>query len=347
MKNTSAFIVALAGSATIFALSACSGSQSTTPSPTGVAASQSGSNFAQGNRLSDLARSGGSPKVQSLAHARAASHGIGSPRGPLDLFVSDASTDAVDVLANMHWKYQTNITNGIDGPDGSFYAKPDLYIADYLGVDVTEYSSPTTLAFTYNAGMIDPIDVTVDKHGNVFEADYNYSGGLAGFVNEYAQQTNTVSATCSPGGGVEGVVVDKHGDVFADYNTTASGTGLIVEYKGGLSGCHGTVLPVSLAFAGGMALDKQDNLLVCDQNAAKVDVIAPPYTSVTGSFGSGYTVPFHVTINAKNTQAYVADYSTGNVYVLSYPSGTNIATLGTANGITFAWAAVDTSNDVL
>jgi DNA-binding beta-propeller fold protein YncE len=87
-------------------------------------------------------------------------------------------------------------------------------------------------------------------------------------------------------------------------------------------------------------------LIVCDQNAPAVDVIAPPYTSITRTLGSGFSDPFHVTINKKNSRAYVADYVTGQVYVLKYPSGKTVATLGTSNGISAAWSAVDSDNFV-
>ncbi|MGB8910261.1 MAG: hypothetical protein WCC84_16060 [Candidatus Cybelea sp.] len=329
----------MAGIAAIVLLSGCSGSQSSTLSFSGSAASQSHS-------LADVARSGGSPKFIGFTRVPRPDR-RGSQASGANLFVSDSSVNAVELLTNKKWKYVTDITNGIDGPDGNWVANGEFYVANYDGINITEYSSPTSLTYTYNSRMIDPVDVTVDRHGNVFEADYNYYGSLAGFVNEYKQGSNAVIATCSPGGGVEGVAVGKKGEVFADYNATASGDGRIVRYLHGLPDCiRGKVLPISLSFAGGMALDNHGNLLVCDQNAATVDVIPPPYTSIQKTFGSGFSIPFHITINARNTRAYVADYGTGEVYVLSYPTGSLVATLGSSNGISFAWAAVDSNNYV-
>jgi hypothetical protein len=338
MKKNPAFIGTVTGIAAIALLSACSATPGSAPSLTGTALSQSHS-------LYDLARSGVSPKFFGLARPHRAGDEVSPAGGGADLFVSDAEKNAVDLLANKHWTYVTDITDGIGGPDGNWIAGGEFYVANYEDVSITEYNSATSVKYTYSSGMIDPIDVTADKHGNVYEADYNYPGDLAGFVNEYAQQSNNVTNTCGTEGGVEGVAVDKHGNVFADYNET-SGSGAIVEFKGGLAKCAGTVLPISLEFAGGMALDEHGNLLVCDQNAKTVDIIKPPYNSVSGTLGSGFSDPFHVTINKKNTQAYVADYATGEVYVLSYPSGKTISTLGTANGISFAWAAVDGNNYV-
>jgi hypothetical protein len=176
----------------------------------------------------------------------------------------------------------------------------------------------------------------------VYEADY-YDGAY-GPVNEYKQGSNTVVASCSPGGAVAGVAVDRRDDVFVDYNTTSGGK--ITEYKNGLKDCKGKVLGASFSFVGGMVIDKNRKLLVCDQIGAAVDVIAPPYTKISGTLGSGYGDPTHVTINKKNNLAFVTDVGNANVQVVKYPSGANVATLGTANGLVDPISAVDGLNAV-
>jgi len=104
------------------------------------------------------------------------------------------------------------------------------------------------------------------------------------------------------------------------------------------------VLPITLGFAGGMVIDKQGDLVVCDQTAPAVDIIAAPYTSVTGTLGSGWIDPFHVTIDKAGTQAYVADNGAAAVQVLTYPGGSSVATLGSANGLSSPSSAVDSKN---
>jgi len=344
-KGRSAFKAATAA-AFAASLAACAGgSQEMNTFPSSTADQK----HVAGN---DLVRSGMAPKFLTIIRSMRTAQYAVSPikaKGLKELYVSDFGSGAVEILNNNNWTYQSSITSGLDGPDGDFVDRSgNIYVANYAGIDIEEYAAGgTSPSFTYNAEMIDPVGVDVDSHGNVYEADYDNGNG-GGPVNEYAQGKNTVLHSCEPGGGVEGVAVDKNGDVFVDLNIGGSGSGGagLVEYKGGLAGCKETTLITSLNFVGGMAMDKHGNLLVCDQLGPAVDVIKPPYTRISGTFGSGYSDPFHVTINKKNKQAYVVDVGRGDVQVLSYPAGSNEATLGSGNGLSDPASAVDGQNEV-
>jgi len=246
------------------------------------------------------------------------------------LAVSDIGSGAVEVLNSSYVLTQT-ITSGLNGPDGDWYdGSSNLYVANYAGINVQEYHhGATSPTFTYSAGLVDPINVATDEHGHVFVADYN-SGG-AGFVNEYAQGSNAVLHTCSTGGGTEGIAIGENGQVFVSYNNS-SGSANIAEYKHGLLGCNETVLGATLTFAGGMQIDKHKNLVACDQLGPTVDIIAPPYNSVTTAI-SGFGDPFHVALDEKNAMVFVADLSNAVVVVDSYPGFTPITTLNSSNGI--------------
>jgi DNA-binding beta-propeller fold protein YncE len=250
-----------------------------------------------------------------------------------DLFVSDFALNAVEELANKTWGNVGSITTGIEGPDGNWVdTKGNLYVANYEGLDITEYAKGSSSPkYTYS-GVEDPVGVATDAKGNVFEADFEGS-----YVTEFSQG-GSQTAQCSSGSPAEGVAVDKAGDVFASTETS------LVEFKGGLSGCSMTTLYSSLEFGGGMAMDKKGNILVCDQDAEAVDVFKAPYTSISGTFGSGYSDPFHITINKKQKQAYVANYTGDDVFVLSYPAGSLQATLNSSNGLSNPVSAVDSSN---
>jgi hypothetical protein len=248
---------------------------------------------------------------------------------PKELAVSDFGTNAVEIL-NSSYALTSTITNGITSADGdALDSKGNLYVANYEGPNVVEYAKGgTSPSFTYSTGLIDPADVTTDSKDNVYVADYG--DGSPSSVFEYAQGSNTLLNQCSPGGPVEGVVVDPKGDVFVSYENS-SGVGGIAEYKGGLSGCKETVLSPTVEFPGGLALDKQGNLLDCDQDVG-VDIIPPPYTSISSTI-TGFADTFHIALNKKSSLLYVADPGNADVAVVSYPSGTLLTTLGSANGL--------------
>ena len=296
-----------------------------------------------------------------MRHTHAGKHGIRPDMFTNHVvYIDDFGSGVAEAVKYNHWTIdEGTVSSGVNGPYGNWVDKPvagvrHYYIANYGNPNITEYDVQGNLLFTYNAGISDSIGVSTDKNGNVYEADYNPSITGGGYVNEYRQRSNIVLATCSPGGAVEGVAVDKHGNVFVDYNNT-TGSANIIEYVHGLtaSGCAGTVLPVTLGFAGGMVLDKQGRLVVCDQvgtgSGAVVDIIAPPYTAITGTLGSGWIDPFHVTVDMAGTRAYVTDNAAADVEVLNYPSNSLITMINSTStsGIVDPSSAVDKHNLVV
>jgi DNA-binding beta-propeller fold protein YncE len=326
--------------AAVAIVAGCAGAQSS------IGANPS-SSTSQARAFLAFERSGADPKYFAALRlgtsARPADRA--SYAGLDDLYVTAYGGTTLDILKNKTYKQVGGISDGLEGADGDFLdLQGNLYVANWSGVTITEYApGGASPSFTYTASMTDPIDVTVDTHQNVYEADYS---GEA--VNEYAQQSNAVTASCAPGGEVEGVAVDKHNDVFVSYNiyTTKVTGAQIAEYKGGLAGCSETVFSLDLAFAGGMALDKKGNLVVCDQGNSVVDVIPPPYTSVSRTIGSELADPFHVTLSKNNKLAFVTDLSNDDVEVIDYRTGSVVKTLGASQGLTNPAGAVDGPNAV-
>ena len=250
------------------------------------------------------------------------------------LYVDDRRI-AVDLLANRRWKKRGSITTGIDGPAQNWVdAGGNLYVANTE--NVVEYAPGSqSPSFTYSNAIQSAVDVTTDSGGNVYVADSS-----AERVAEFAANSNTIVASCYPAEAeITGVAVDGSGDVFVAYFISS---GHIVEYRGGLSGCHATVLKVSLGYPAGMALDEHANLVVCDGRG--VDIVKPPYMLVSGTLGRGYQSPVSVRINKRNDEAYVADFGLREVFVLRYPAGSIIKKLGSKNGIYDPTGAVDSEN---
>ena len=237
-------------------------------------------------------------------------------------------------------------------PAGNFIDElGNFYVADLGAADIKEYAPHAELpAFTYNAGMKAPVDVTVDRNGNVYEADSPLGEGGAGSVREYPQRTNIPIHTCATGGdatsGADGVAVDREGDVFVVTGPK------ILEYKHGLSGCDATPLGVTLysSVNWGIALDKNENLIVTDA-AGSLDRTDPPYTHITRLLDFSPGLPIEVRINKSNTLLFLVTQSPpgifgGNILVLDYPSANFSRVAHPASLYGYPSSAVDGPNAV-
>lgn len=273
---------------------------------------------------------------------------------PRTLYVSDDANANVALFKYPTWTSLGSISSGLTHPYGDWVDKNgNLYVANREQTadtgNILEYDSSGNLIFTYSTGMKQPVTVATDKLGNVYEADQT------GTVNEYAQGSNAVAASCSlqAGDDVLGVAVNGRGAVFVTYNSGgSSGIGGIYVFPRGLSGgpypCTNALLAVRFVEPFGIIFDKQGNLIVCDANpyAPAVDIVAPPYRNITGTLGSGWVDPAFVTIDRAGTQVYISDLGVPDIQILTYPGGTNVATLGSANGLSVPVQAVDSKNYV-
>lgn len=258
--------------------------------------------------------------------------------GLRDLYVSDFGLGQVVLLKNKTYRKAGTIS-GSQAGDVFLDTSGNLYNSGYAAINILEFApGAQSPMFTYNAGMADPVAVSVDASGNVFEGDFN--DGSNGFVNEYRQQQNVVLHTCSPGGPVDGVTVDSHGDVFVGY-TNATFLGKVVEYRHGLRDCTGKILGVTLPSAGGIAIDRHADLLACDQVAV---VIKPPYDRAM-TLGQGYNCG-GVSIDKTNKLAFITDPANAQVFVVDYPSGDLVTTLGVTQGLVDPGSVVDGPNAV-
>ena len=244
-----------------------------------------------------------------------------------DLFVSDTGSNVFE-LKNKTYHEVGDITSGISGSDGVFVDKKgNVYVANVDAADVTEYKrgkgSPIC---TYSASLRDPITVTVDNSGNVYVADFN-SLQNPGYIDKYAQCSNTVAKQYDVSSGPEGVAVDSSGDIFVSYFGSAGGN--FEEFVGGST--TPTALGATVSSPAGLILDKHGNLIADDQSG-NIDVIAPPYGSAT-VLESGLSDPFHCALNKKENLLFNANHGSTTVTVYKYPSGSLIYTIGTSNGI--------------
>lgn len=259
------------------------------------------------------------------------------------LYVDDFSiyTGDVDAFRYRTWQKLGMITDGIDEPVMNWVDKSgNLYVTNSFVPSVTEYDPSGNLLFTYKNGLSSPDDVTTDQDGNVYVVNED------GTIVEDRQQIDSPLITCNTGSGAQTYIAqNKGGDLFASlfYGNK------IVEYRHGLfaSNCVYTALPIYFGTPTGMAVDRSNNLVVCDSGAGTrtptVDIIAPPYTSISGTLGSGWGFPWSVRIDKPGTQADVVDWGIPGVRIVGYPGGSTFATL---TGLGQPEGAVDSKNYV-
>ncbi|MGB8519844.1 MAG: hypothetical protein WCD38_06725 [Candidatus Tumulicola sp.] len=259
------------------------------------------------------------------------------------LYVADYSKGSIEILQRVHqrWLNAGAIKESVLEPRDAWVDKShNLYVANGLG-PVTEYDSSGKLIFGYESAGSGKA-VTTDNHGNVFVVGVD--------VNEYPQGIDNAFSCEMPNAEPVAIAVDKDGNVFVGA-FLGNGRGKIVEYVGGLvnSKCDSTRLPIPFSSAPhGIAIDKEGNLLATDpdRGVGDIDVIAPPYTSITRTISTGGPWPVSVSLNKANTRMYVSDSSLNMVHVMTYPAGAILTSLGPTEGLTQPDAAVDGNNFV-
>lgn len=263
------------------------------------------------------------------------------------LYVADYGRGTIVLLKNKTYEPDGTITTGINGPfDVTLDFAGNLYVANIGGDNVAEYAPGASQpSFVYNAGMSAPVTMTVDRQGHMFEADGALHNGVSA-VNEYDQNSNVVLHACTISGDLQGVAVRENGDVFVSYNLDHQG-GRIAEYKGGLSGCSATALPVRTAYPGSLVFDNAHNIIVPDQIEGRIDIVAPPYTKVTRRLGgTHFSDPYHVSINKANTLVLMTNFQKGVAFAIDYATGRIVQKLDYKQGLGVASGAVSGENAV-
>jgi hypothetical protein len=310
-------------------LSACSNSGSSGGSamPQAAAQSRASSSIANRNGI-DLRYGGTYQTIQSRVSPDKA-------KVDKDLFVSDAIA-SVFLFKNKSYKPDGSIA-GFNVPDGiAVDTAGNLYVANVNGKNVQEFApGSSTPTCTYDAGLVDPINVTTDTKGDVFVVDFN-DFNSPGFVDEFKQCSDTVTTQFSVSSGPEGAVVDSKGDLFVSFFNSGF-KGAFEEFVKGKS--PGSVLGATVGSPAGVTIDKKGNLIADDQEGS-IDVIAPPYTTAA-PLVSGLSDPFHVALSKNQKLLFNANADSGTVTIYKYPAGTLTTTLGTSNGLDGAEGVAD------
>jgi hypothetical protein len=258
------------------------------------------------------------------------------------LYLARGVFNEIEIYSNEDYRVLGRIKDGIDDPVAESMDQEDnLYVANLHGGDITEYApGGTSPSFTYNAAMSRPVAVTVDRHGNVYEADED------GFVNQYSQGNNTVQKACPRRRSAvpTALAVDSNGDVFVSYYSD-SGAGGLFEFVGGLHPCNNLVHLNAMGTADtfDLATDEHNNLIAIGYpNAVGIYVIDPPYSSITRTIGGSYSLGISL---HKNNKLLFSVYGAA-VELFDYPTGGYLKHLNGSYGIYGGSAVVDAPNAV-
>jgi hypothetical protein len=262
--------------------------------------------------------------IQTASSIRT-SHGalpdvVAGPR----MYVSDFGDSIIYVYKDLNSLSQPTriITNGISNPQGlAVDYTGQLYVANEgPAQDVTVYrpGSPkpvTTYPSQYFAG---PYAVAIGVDGMVYIAN-NYNGTVVEFPPGQVTPSLmiTLPGSTSKPAAPQSLALDASNNLYVSYNGYFGG-GHIEKYPPGST--SGVDLGIALSDAGGIALDKKGNIVVCDRGMSNVDVFPPGSTTPSQVIG-GFTTPNQLAFTKSFKELVVTDPDAHNVDVLSYPAG--------------------------
>jgi hypothetical protein len=202
------------------------------------------------------------------------------------------------------------ITNHVDTAWGLFVdGKRDLFVANKQSISA--YRPGSLTPYIVYSDPYRPMYVVVDHTGRLYAANHN------GTVTEYpAHKTAPDITFATPGGEADGINLDAANNLYVAYRGGSS-SGSIEKIPP--NSTNGRVLGMQLIAPQGLQLDRAGNILVVETESKQVvDVFPPGSTSPSQvvSVESGVT---QVVLRDAEEQAYISNYSHGDVYVSPYP----------------------------
>ena len=243
--------------------------------------------------------------------------------GSAEIFVANGRSSSVDIYEkNPPHHLLGTITRGISGPNAmAVDASGDLFVSNVDNQTVTVYA-PGHFApeRTYTRGfherLVNPLTVTVGPDGTMYLVNYTHLG-MNSQVLEYPVGSKVPTVAIALNGGADGLAVDPNNNLYVSVNFSTGGR--ILKFTPGSK--TGQDLGIHLGFAGGLALDKQLDLLACDQTAPAVDVFPPGATQPSLVLKGPFTNPYGLAFGEFFARLYVADSAGDDVLIFSYPDG--------------------------
>ncbi len=238
------------------------------------------------------------------------------------IYVSDFLANDVEIYPakGSNPKPIGEITDGIDGPEGSFVDKHgDLFVTNVTNQTVTMYKKGSTTYSLQYTGFAYPTNVTVDAKGTVYVADL-----VGEKVVEFSKGSTRPKLTIDisyP----QGVAIDSNDNLYVEYNAGAhgGGPGDVNEFAPGSSSGENLNLPI--VWGAGDAIDGKNDIVTADQGSgsgnAAVYVFPQGATEPSETIDQGMEDPFRIAFDKPFKHLYVADPEVNALLVYSYPAG--------------------------
>jgi hypothetical protein len=160
------------------------------------------------------------------------------------------------------------ITDGINGASSLFTDQQgNLYVGNWFGGNITVYPRGSILPSETLNGSDNPDSLVVGLDGTVYVANYSQGGSLGpGSVAKYpkGQTKPKTILQFEPNEFPTGLALDSHNNLFIAFEKGASNGG-VLEMKSGKSKAENIGIR-RLTGAAGLAIDRNDNLLVVNQD---------------------------------------------------------------------------------
>ena len=224
-------------------------------------------------------------------------------------------------------------------PEGvSVAANGDLYVTNYTGANVSVFKRGGSKPYKTlkDMGWV-PNNAVVDSDGTTYVCNYENSspnppGDIAVYAPGATSPTSTLPTPVS-GDWVLTCALDANHNLFVGYSNLNTGGSNVAEYVGGTGSPQ--LLNLNLSFPGQMEFDSKGDLVVADEAQAKLLTFKLPGTNPIRTIASPAGAPLvGMTFNATWSHVYLADYTSGDIYEMTYPKGTLIDTIAPLNGAT-------------
>jgi DNA-binding beta-propeller fold protein YncE len=332
---------ALGASATLALLAGCSGGNSSavfSPGGPSVGGQSAQRQIASAGRIDNSLLP---PAIARISHEPIATASYIDPRaiGTSLIFVSDAANGVIDIypLAGKNQKMVGQIT-GLTQPQGITTDKNgNLYVANTNSSNVLVYAPPYTGApkMTISEPREFPADVAVSSTGivaitNICNAPHCRlnTGNVKIYAKGSTKSCATVSDTDFNFTRVMFAEFDKNGVLYID----GMNGGYQTSFGQVFGGCHATSITnlgyiYTVAFPGGIQIDKAGRIAFCDPYRFLVATFDPP---VNGAFGNpvsttpltGSTLAMGIAILSSGANLYAADAGgSGLAEKYTYPAG--------------------------